>query len=648
MDIDQGDYESGVLIDQLSADLNLIIDKDCLLAYPISGEGFCSMWAGCRANYGVNFSKVAFEINLEDYCECPDLPKCSESEPHMIRVGWSVAESSNQLGEDGFSFAFCNNGKKCTNNVFEDYGETFEKGDSVASYIDFETDPTKIFISYSKNGIDLGPAFTINKSELTEKYEKEFSIKKSFNIVKNEESVNNSNVVFFPHVLTKNIVFEMNFGQRVSLIGDEPFAPIKSDYLLIQKIPIEKRTCSDHASLKKDEESDVEAILLVGLPGVGKTEWAIEYSKKNPDKAYYILGVSSILDKMKNEIKKPTNAEIQKEKLENEKKIESLKNGESKSQQAAVTKTQMELLDKVLKCMNVLIEVATQSNRNIILDQPNVYESARRRKTKMFEKFKCRAVVIIPSDEVYSKISKQNEQAKIDSHKTLVTNMKANFTLPTVGDIIKSVEFVGLNETESNELVKKYNQEESEKRVNVIVEKRLAKKLNAKQNVSRVLNNSPGSFKFGPRNHQLPFTNQPNLYNDMTRNRFGSNFQNSMNNKRFMNNSYYNQSIRMNNNRFPSPMNQMIPNYGRPQLFINNVIPTGFGIPGSYNIMPQARHHAPGYNLNHSWPAATSTEIWNQQSIPVTTSNWDPALPISNAAQMSSIPYMGGNNFPPK
>ena len=116
----------------------------------------------------------------------------------------------------------------------------------------------------------------------------------------------------------------------------------------------------------------LQAILLVGLPGVGKTEWAIEYSKKNPDKAYYILGVSSILDKMKNEIKKPTNAEIQKEKLENEKKIESLKNGESKSQQAAVTKTQMELLDKVLKCMNVLIEVATQSNRNIILDQVNL------------------------------------------------------------------------------------------------------------------------------------------------------------------------------------------------------------------------------------------------------------------------------------
>jgi hypothetical protein len=32
-------------------------------------------------------------------------------------------------------------------------------------------------------------------------------------------------ILFFPHVLSKNVVFELNFGQRVSLIGDEPFAP---------------------------------------------------------------------------------------------------------------------------------------------------------------------------------------------------------------------------------------------------------------------------------------------------------------------------------------------------------------------------------------------------------------------------------------
>ena len=64
MDTDSNDFESGVLIDQFNADLNLIIDKECLLAYPISGDGFCSMWAGCRANYGVDKAKVVFEINV--------------------------------------------------------------------------------------------------------------------------------------------------------------------------------------------------------------------------------------------------------------------------------------------------------------------------------------------------------------------------------------------------------------------------------------------------------------------------------------------------------------------------------------------------------------------------------------------------------
>jgi hypothetical protein len=53
-----------VVIDPHTCDLNLIVDRECLLAYPISTEGFCSMWAGCRATYGVHTSgQVAFEVH---------------------------------------------------------------------------------------------------------------------------------------------------------------------------------------------------------------------------------------------------------------------------------------------------------------------------------------------------------------------------------------------------------------------------------------------------------------------------------------------------------------------------------------------------------------------------------------------------------
>ena len=53
-----------VLLDNQTSDLNLIIDKECLLAYPMSEDGFCSLWAGCRATYGVESGRIAFEVNV--------------------------------------------------------------------------------------------------------------------------------------------------------------------------------------------------------------------------------------------------------------------------------------------------------------------------------------------------------------------------------------------------------------------------------------------------------------------------------------------------------------------------------------------------------------------------------------------------------
>ena len=39
--------------------------------------------------------------------------------------------------------------------------------------------------------------------------------------------------------------------------------------------------------------------MIVGLPHVGKTKWALDFVKKNPKKSYYIIGISTIYDKMK-------------------------------------------------------------------------------------------------------------------------------------------------------------------------------------------------------------------------------------------------------------------------------------------------------------------------------------------------------------
>lgn len=39
--------------------------------------------------------------------------------------------------------------------------------------------------------------------------------------------------------------------------------------------------------------------MMVGLPGAGKTHWAVKHVEENPDKRYNLLGTNSIIDKMK-------------------------------------------------------------------------------------------------------------------------------------------------------------------------------------------------------------------------------------------------------------------------------------------------------------------------------------------------------------
>lgn len=43
----------------------------------------------------------------------------------------------------------------------------------------------------------------------------------------------------------------------------------------------------------------LQVILMVGLPGSGKTQWALKYSKENPEKRYNVLGAETVLSQMR-------------------------------------------------------------------------------------------------------------------------------------------------------------------------------------------------------------------------------------------------------------------------------------------------------------------------------------------------------------
>jgi hypothetical protein len=81
------------------------------------------------------------------------------------------------------------------------YGESFGLSDILGCYIDFGDNENIIRISFTKNGQDYGQAFEIDKMTITDE----------------------NRLVFYPHILVKNIQFECNFGQLVSIFIDFEF-----------------------------------------------------------------------------------------------------------------------------------------------------------------------------------------------------------------------------------------------------------------------------------------------------------------------------------------------------------------------------------------------------------------------------------------
>ncbi|CAH1261466.1 HNRNPU [Branchiostoma lanceolatum] len=397
--------ENTVTLDKYNSDLHFKISRDGLKGYPLNVEGFAFLWAGARATWGVKAGKACFEVKITEDLDVKHLPT-DEPDPVVSRVGWSIDFSSIQLGEEPFSYGYGGTAKSSTACKFNDYGEKFGAGDVMGCYVDFTTDqPT---ISFTKNGEDQGDAFVI------------------------EEDMEDR--ALFPHVLCKNQSVEFNFGQL-----EEPWFPLKEGFELIEKIAVEERVRGTKGpEAKKDaetagESTGPEMLLMVGLPGSGKTYWAESHMKGNPEKKYNILGTNYIMDKMK---------------------VMGLPRKRNYAGRWDV------LIQTATKCLNRIIEIACRKKRNFILDQTNVYASARRRKMTPFEGFQRKAIVVVPTDEEFKKrCEKRTSVEGKEVPDEAVLEMKANFTLPHPGDLFETVEYIELQEAEAEKLVDTYREE---------------------------------------------------------------------------------------------------------------------------------------------------------------------------------------------
>lgn len=67
------------------------------------------------------------------------------------------------------------------------------------------------------------------------------------------------------------------------------------DYELIALIPEEKYIAGPQ---RPESRKECEVILMVGLPGAGKTTWVLKHMQENPEKRYDVIGADALIAKM--------------------------------------------------------------------------------------------------------------------------------------------------------------------------------------------------------------------------------------------------------------------------------------------------------------------------------------------------------------
>ncbi|CAF3753816.1 unnamed protein product [Rotaria sp. Silwood1] len=396
-----------------TSDLNLNINTNCLSASNKTNDALCFLWAGTRANYGFKQGKICYEIRIIEIIECSHMPD-NEKEKFGIRIGWSNLYSglhALQLGEFNDSFAYTYTGKKICklNDEFSEdkYGESFGVKDILGCYIDFgnnDDDNNKIYISFTKNGQDLGQAFELDKT----------------NFINN---IDENRLIFYPHILVKNIKFECNFGQL-----ETSWSEIKNNYIFPQNIPLNERI---HCSKPILEKNDCHVILLSGLIGSGKTTWANKYIEDNPTKNFNLINVEYVLRKMTIDGKLPI--------------IKDRNDG---------------LMLRVNICLQKLIEIAAQRRRNYIIDHVNISRETQSKRQRLFTGYHRIGVVIVPNDdELKARIEKIEKAENISIPSQWIREAKAKFHFLQKGSSLEDVIYPELSYEDAKSLYDKIHRD---------------------------------------------------------------------------------------------------------------------------------------------------------------------------------------------
>ncbi|KAH8279141.1 hypothetical protein KR026_002488 [Drosophila bipectinata] len=208
-------------------------------------------------------------------------------------------------------------------------------------------------------------------------------------------------------------------------------AALLEGYVLIGLVEVEKLVAGPQ---RAESRKECEVILLVGLPGAGKTHWTLKHITENPDKRYDVIGPDAFIARMT--IDGASRKTVHKGRWD-------------------------KVYETCLNSLGALEDIAMKRRRNFILDQTNVYASAQRRKMKGFSDFKRIAVVCVPSeDELKRRIAEKEEKGNAFTVKeSTINNLRANFTLPSLEfGWFDDINYTELTGDEAKSEVKRYNE----------------------------------------------------------------------------------------------------------------------------------------------------------------------------------------------
>lgn len=374
-------------LNRLDCNLDFTIELDGITGSALHNEGFAYCWSGARANIGVKAGRYCFGCTVLEN-QTVAMEDTAKDQRNVCRVGFSRGDNDvGSLGESLHSFGYGGTGKFSSNGAFLDYGGRFGVGDTIICAVDLESHP-RAKVAFAKNGVWLGVA-------------KEFDASPGGHGIVGASGYERA---FFPHVLLKNVKV------RVLLSIDHGLMPLEGYKAWDSSV-------NDNNAVegpKAADTSNCEVIMMVGLPGSGKTTWAERWAKEHPEKRYMLLGTNLALDQMK---------------------VPGLLRKKNYGERFD------RLMDRASKIFNQLLVRAAKTPRNYILDQTNVYRSARIRKLKPFRDFRKVAVVVFPHPEELKRrtLARVKEMGK-EVPEDAVNDMLANYVLPNTKGMLNAIE----------------------------------------------------------------------------------------------------------------------------------------------------------------------------------------------------------------